>query len=77
MLVTSNFVVSHRVSTCLENFLPFSSKSKLSSLDSFSLEESKICHLGKGLPHVKILDFDKLKAFTGKILNTSNGNKYF
>ena len=31
-----------------ENFLPFSSSSKLSSGNSLSLEESKICHLGKG-----------------------------
>ena len=30
-------------STCLENFLPFSSK----SANSFSLEESKTCRLGK------------------------------
>ena len=35
-------------STCLENYLPFSSKSKLWSANSFSLEESKICCLGKG-----------------------------
>ena len=35
-------------STCLENFLPCSSKWKLSSANSFSLEESKIRCLGKG-----------------------------
>ena len=35
-------------STLLENFLPFSSNLKLSSANSFSLEESKICGLGKG-----------------------------
>ena len=34
-------------STHLENLLPFSSKLKLSSAKSFSLEESKICRLGK------------------------------
>ena len=34
-------------STCLEKFLLFSLNSKLSSAISFSLEESKICHLGK------------------------------
>ena len=34
-------------STCFENFLPFSLNLKLSSANSFSLEESKICHLGK------------------------------
>ena len=35
-------------STCLENFKPFSLNLKLSSASSFSLEESKICRLGKG-----------------------------
>ena len=34
-------------STCLENFLPFSSNLKLSCANSFSLEASKICCLGK------------------------------
>ena len=34
-------------STFLENFLVFSSNLKLSSANSFSLEESKICRLGK------------------------------
>ena len=35
-------------STLLENFPPFSSNSKLLSANSFSMEESKICRLGKG-----------------------------
>ena len=35
-------------STLLENFTPFSSNLKLSSANSFSLEESKICRFGKG-----------------------------
>ena len=35
--------------THLENFLPFSSILKLSSANIFSLEESKICRLGKGM----------------------------
>ena len=35
-------------STLLENSLPFSSNLKLSSANSFSLEESKICRLEKG-----------------------------
>ena len=35
-------------STLLENFLPFSSNSKLSSANSFNLKESKICRLGMG-----------------------------
>ena len=34
-------------STNLDNFMPFSSNSKLSE-SSFGLEQSKICHLGKG-----------------------------
>ena len=32
----------------LENFLPFSSKLKFSSANSFSLEECKICCMGRG-----------------------------
>ena len=36
------------LSTLLENFLPFSSSLKFSSANSFSLEECKICRLGKG-----------------------------
>ena len=47
LLVTSNFSFSNSV-FCLKSFLPFSSNLKLSSANSFSLEESKICHLGKG-----------------------------
>ena len=35
-------------STRLENFLLFSSNSKLWSANFFSFEDSKICHLGKG-----------------------------
>ena len=35
-------------STLLENFLPFSSNLKLLSANSFSVEESRICRLGKG-----------------------------
>ena len=35
-------------STCLESFLPFSTNLKLSSANSLSLEESKICCLVKG-----------------------------
>ena len=35
-------------STRLKNFLPFSSNLKLSSANSFSSKESKICRLGKG-----------------------------
>ena len=35
-------------STRLESFLPFSSNLKLSSANTFSLEASKNCRLGKG-----------------------------
>ena len=35
-------------STCLDNFLPFSSNLKLSSENSFSLKESKTCRLVMG-----------------------------
>ena len=48
LLVTSNFSFSTVFTTHLESFLPFSSNSKMSSANSFSLEESKICCLGKG-----------------------------
>ena len=49
LLVMSNFSFFHSVFfTCLDNFLPFSSNLKLSSANSFSLEESKIGHLVMG-----------------------------
>ena len=41
-------VCSTSLSNHLENPLPFSSNLKLSSANSFSLEESEICRLGKG-----------------------------
>ena len=44
MMRPSNFSFS----TCLENFVPFSSILKLSSANSETLEESDFCHLGKG-----------------------------
>ena len=34
-------------STCLKSFLPLSTNLKLSSASSFSLEEARICRLGK------------------------------
>ena len=48
LLITSNFSFSTLFSTCLEKFLPSSSNLKLSSENSFNLEESKICCLRKG-----------------------------
>ena len=53
LLFMSNFSFS-QCFYLLENFLPFSSNSKLSSANSFNLEESKICHLGKGKDCTKI-----------------------
>ena len=48
LLVTSNFFFFLSVSTLMENSLLFSLNLKLSYANSFSLEESKICRLGKG-----------------------------
>ena len=44
-------------STLIGNFTPFSSNSKLSSAKSFSLEESKICRLGKELTNYQTTKF--------------------
>ena len=50
LLLTSNFSFSHIVFYPFgELFLPFSSNSKLSPANSFSLGEPKICRFGKGL----------------------------
>ena len=48
LFVMSNFSFSHRVLCPFWEPSAFSSHSKLSSENSFSLEESKICCLGKG-----------------------------
>ena len=56
-------------STRLENFLPFSSNLKLSSANSFNLEESKITRR-------QILDSSKLKEFAYDNLKfDENGRK--
>ena len=48
-----HFLLFPVFSSCVENFLPFSLNFKLSSANSFSLEESKICHSGKnGVKHL-------------------------
>ena len=44
--------------TRLDNFLPLSSNLELSSENSFSLEGSKICRLGKGL--AKVISFSSV-----------------
>ena len=62
--------------THLENFLPFTRNLRLSSANSFSLEESKINYLqkGKGLRYIRpclyqpfpkqqVLDLSKLKEY--------------
>ena len=54
-------------SILLNNFLPFSSTLKLSSANSFSLEESKICGLGKSksvctLKGGKLKDLSKMNV---------------
>ena len=48
LLVKEQFLLFPVFSTRFWNFLPLSSNLKLSSSNSFSLEESKICCLGKG-----------------------------
>ena len=46
--MTSNFSYSPSLfSTVLDSCLPFSSDLNLSSANSFSLEENKMCRLGK------------------------------
>ena len=47
LLITTNFSFSHSVFYPLGEFLLFSSNLELLSANSFSLEESKICCLGK------------------------------
>ena len=49
-------------STLSEKFPPFSSKSKLSSLNSFGLEESRILPFGEGLNHILPLANEHLFA---------------
>ena len=65
-------------STLLENFPPFSLNLKWSSAKSFSLEESKICRLGKGnsLPNHKIVDWSNLKAFANDEIYVTENLKF-
>ena len=48
LLVTSNFSFSHSVFYLFGELSAIFNKLELSSANSFSLEESKICRLGKG-----------------------------
>ena len=54
----------------LEKFLPFSSNLKLSSANSFSLEESKICllQLFTERQHFRLAQIKSILKMTGKIL---------
>ena len=58
-------------STCLKNFPPYSSNLKLSSANSFSFEESKICRLGKELKKL-FLQWHQKPSLCGKGLMTLN-----
>ena len=52
--------------TCLDNFLSFSSNLKLSSANSFSFEESKICRLVNGqvnILHAKEAEYPLIQLF--------------
>ena len=48
IVLNEKFLLFPVFSTCLENFLLFSSNLRLSSANSFSLEETKICCVRKG-----------------------------
>ena len=48
LLIMSNFFFYPVFSTISEDLLPFLSTLQLSSTNTFSLEQSKICHLGTG-----------------------------
>ena len=63
------------LSTLLENFLPFSSNLKLWSANSFSSEESKICHLGQGWERQLNLWWGNFSVwkFQGKIYHWRTG----
>ena len=56
-----------RVLPVLETFLPFLTNLKLSSASFFSLEESRICRLGKGLMQREIVTYilDHVKKMNG------------
>ena len=56
-------------STLLENFLALPYNLKLSSANRFSLEESKICRLGKGYTKFEIQNMNFLLGGRGGVLN--------
>ena len=55
LLTTSNFSFSHSVFYPFAYFLPFSSNLKLSTANSFSLEESKNLSSGNGLRELRLV----------------------
>ena len=70
MLVTSNFSFSHSFSTSLENIPPFLSNLKLSSVNSFNLEEFNICLLKVPISFFQLENLFKrilLKNTKGKV----------
>ena len=69
LLMTSNSSFSQVFSTLLENFLPFSSNFDLSSANSFCLQKSKICHLGKGFKQYLSTYINVYRTFRGICCN--------
>ena len=56
LLVMSNFSFSHSV---FYHFVPLSSNLKLSSANSFRMEDSKICRMGKGYQRATFCQVNK------------------
>ena len=56
LLVTSNFSFSHSIFYLLGELFAFSSKSKMSSANSFKLEGSKVCGLERGFNQALVLN---------------------
>ena len=56
-------------SNLLGNSLPLSSNLELSSANSFSLAESKICHFGKGLIHLRDVSIRLRKLLLNPLTN--------
>ena len=55
--ITSNFSFSHSVLYPFKEISAIFTTLKLSSANSFSLEESKICYLGKGSKSCKVKSY--------------------
>ena len=59
--LNEQFLLFPVFSTLLENFPPFSSKIKLLSANSFSLEEPEILLFGKGLSQLEVVLLSNLQ----------------